>query len=104
MFENFKKFSSLFMLFLILILIITGLGLEYEDKAESPVQEHIEENYEETGATNLVESVLLDLRAYDTFGEVIIIYIAIVGVVILGKKLRLDDEKQSEKEKSEGDR
>ncbi|MEF8873412.1 MAG: hydrogen gas-evolving membrane-bound hydrogenase subunit E [Candidatus Thermoplasmatota archaeon] len=89
--EKVEKIKSAFTLALIIaaaLIIISGLSLNYEDKADSEVQEHIEENYEETGAINLVEAVLLDLRAYDTFGEVMVIYIAIAGVIILGKKLR----------------
>ncbi len=95
--ERTKKLVSLGVVLIIGLLIITGLGLEYQDKEASPVQEYLEENYEETGAVNLVESVLLDLRAYDTFGEVIILYIAIAGVIILGKELRKNKDPGGEK-------
>ncbi len=95
--ERTKKLVSLGVVLIIGLLIITGLGLEYQDKEDSPVQEYLEENYEETGAVNLVESVLLDLRAYDTFGEVIILYIAIAGVIILGKELRKNKDPGGEK-------
>ncbi len=88
-----KKIITLFLVLTIVLLIITGLNLEYEDKEESPWDQFVKENYEETGAVNLIEAVLLDFRGYDTFGEVMILYIAISGVIIIGKEMKKGDSK-----------
>jgi len=71
----------------ICVLLIQGMDLDHEDKSDSPLTEFYVENYEETGAINLVEAILFDYRGYDTFGELLVLYIAITGIIILGKEI-----------------
>ena len=40
-----------------------------------------------TGATNLVASVILDLRAYDTRGEATILFTAVIGVLAIVRRV-----------------
>lgn len=48
-----------------------------------------------TGATNLVASVILDFRAYDTLGEVTVLFTAVIGVFVVLRKIgRIKDEKR----------
>lgn len=59
---------------------------------ESPVNNEVSERYiekgvEETGAINFVTGMILDYRAFDTFGESCVLFIATICVQIL---LRLD--------------
>ncbi len=50
---------------------------------------YIEEGLEKTGAANLVASVILDFRAYDTLGEATVLFTTIIGAtVILRKKTK----------------
>ena len=52
-------------------------------------QRYIEGGLRETGAANLVASVILDYRAYDTLGEATVLFTAIIGAtVILRKKTK----------------
>ena len=44
---------------------------------------YIEESMKETGLPNMVTSVLASYRGYDTFGEVVVIITAAIGVLIL---------------------
>jgi len=76
------------------------MDLGHEDKSESPLTEFYVENYEETGAVNLVEAILFDYRGYDTFGELLVLYIAIAGVIILGKEIIKPKEKDERGEKT----
>jgi len=46
-------------------------------------QEYLRRGLEETGAANLVMSVLLDFRAYDTLGEATILFTAILGAIVV---------------------
>lgn len=47
----------------------------------------IERGRAETGASNLVTSIYLGYRAFDTLGETIVLFAVVTGVVfILGKK------------------
>ena len=80
-----KEFITLALVLMIAVLLLHGLQMTYEDKEISEVDEYYKEHQEKTGADNLVEAILLDYRAYDTFGEVMVLYIAIAGVIILGK-------------------
>jgi multisubunit Na+/H+ antiporter MnhB subunit len=50
---------------------------------------YIEKGLQNTGAANIVSSVILDYRAYDTLGEATVLFTAIIGAtVILRKKAR----------------
>jgi len=40
-----------------------------------------------TGATNLVASVILDFRAYDTLGEATVLFTAVIGVLALVRRV-----------------
>lgn len=87
-----KRVFTAVLVVAICVLLLQGMSLEHEDKADSPMFDHYVENHEETGAVNLVEAILLDYRAYDTFGEVLVLYISISGIIILGKKILKEKE------------
>lgn len=60
---------------------------------------YIKEGLATTGATNLVSSVILDYRAYDTLGEATILFTAVVGVLAVVR--RIGRKKTYEKVKEE---
>lgn len=74
-------------LVLLAIAMLAGLlQLPPPGSAESPVQRHATAEYaaaaaERGGVTNLVTAVLLDYRALDTFGEVSVIFAALIAVL-----------------------
>ena len=53
-------------------------------------QHYLEAGLQETGATNLVASVILDYRAFDTLGEATVLFTVVMGVLAIvrtvGKK------------------
>lgn len=52
-------------------------------------QTYISEGLAKTGAANIVASVILDFRAYDTLGETTVLFTTIIGAtVILRKKAK----------------
>ena len=56
---------------------------------ENASNTYIEQGLKETGAANLVASVILDYRAYDTLGEATVLFTSIIGAtVILRKKTK----------------
>lgn len=81
-----------------IVLLILGLTLAVSympgiGNAAAPANNevaarYIEKGLEETGATNFVTGMILDYRAFDTFGESCVLFIATICVQIL---LRLDD-------------
>lgn len=48
---------------------------------------YISNAMEETGAANIVTSILLDFRAYDTLGEVTVLFTSIVGAIAVLRKI-----------------
>ena len=55
----------------------------------SASQTYIEKGLDDTGAANIVASVILDYRAYDTLGEATVLFTSIIGAtVILRRKAK----------------
>ena len=79
----------------LLIVIATGAVLIYGTldmpafgDPNAPAQAHVAPRYilesgKEIGVPNIVTSVLASYRGYDTFGEVVVIFTAAIGVLIL---------------------
>jgi len=55
-------------------------------------QHYLDAGLQETGAANLVASVILDYRAFDTLGEATVLFTAVMGVLVIvrtvGRKKR----------------
>jgi multisubunit Na+/H+ antiporter MnhB subunit len=47
---------------------------------------YVEAGLQETGAANLVASVILDFRAYDTLGEATVLFTSIIGATVIMRK------------------
>lgn len=78
--------------FLILLLLMTVNALPQFGDPDAPVNNEVSERYieqglEETGAVNIVAGMILDYRAFDTFGESCVLFVATCCVMIL---LRVD--------------
>lgn len=93
----------------LLIVTITGLALaygtydipRYGDPA-NPIHHHVaplylEQALAETGAPNIVSSVLASYRGYDTLGETTVVFTAAIGVLLLigGARRRRSDKDDS---------
>jgi multicomponent Na+:H+ antiporter subunit B len=60
---------------------------------------YIREGVAKTGAVNLVGSVILDFRAYDTLGEATILFTAVIGVLAIVRRIgrkKVDEEIKEE--------
>lgn len=42
----------------------------------------------QTGASNAVSAILLDFRAYDTLGEILVLFATISGVMLIARRER----------------
>ena len=66
---------------------LPDFGTAAFSQAEKPAsQVYIEKGIEDTGATNIVASVILDYRAYDTLGEATVLFTSIIGATVLLRK------------------
>jgi len=46
-------------------------------------RKYIEEGVQDTGAVNIVAGMILDYRAFDTFGEACVLFVAVVAILVL---------------------
>lgn len=79
----------------LLVVFTTGAALFYATldmprfgDPEAPIHQHVAPHYlqdslEEVGPPNVVTSVLASYRGYDTLGEVVVIFTAGIGVMLL---------------------
>lgn len=95
----------------LLIVCLTGVALVYgvHDIAlvgdpDAPAHQHVADRYiakgqAETGVPNLVTAVLASYRGFDTLGEVVVIFTAGIGVMLLlGGTLRREKDTAAKKE------
>lgn len=103
LFKSFYRIMSLvFCAVLIGVLLFTVSYLPPAGNASNPDNNEVSERYiesglQETGAVNIVTGMILDYRAFDTFGESNVLFIATCTVLIL---LRLDKKKKEDGELS----
>lgn len=86
-----KIIMSVALSLILIIMLLYGVAdlPEFGDP-NSPVNNYVSERYlgnglEETGAMNLITGVILDYRAYDTFGESTVLFTSVISVLILLK-------------------
>lgn len=75
---------------IVLFLLRTVVALPPFGAADNPYnnevsQRYIESGIEETGAINFVAGMILDYRAFDTFGESTVLFVAACSVILLMK-------------------
>jgi len=88
----------------LVVVVITGalliygtLDMPYFGSADAPIHGHVAPRYindsmQEIGVPNIVTSVLASYRAFDTFGEVVVIFTAGIGVLTLLSVVRLPED------------
>jgi len=77
--------------FIALFLVIAAKALRDLPDFGFPIMKvastYLKEGLPRTGATNLVASVILDFRAYDTLGEATVLFTAVIGVLAVVRKI-----------------
>ncbi|MCR5330375.1 MAG: hypothetical protein K6E62_04205 [Lachnospiraceae bacterium] len=89
---------------LAILLTATVLNLPAVGQISNPDNNEVSERYiekgiEETGAVNFVAGMILDYRAFDTFGESNVLFVATICVTVMlrisGKKKRKEEKKDA---------
>jgi multisubunit Na+/H+ antiporter MnhB subunit len=86
-----KKMLSLALLLIFFsFLLLVSLKIhDFGEPKEKAMDEYFVENAQnETGANNVVTSVVFDYRGYDTLGEATVLFSAVTGVSVLFRRLR----------------
>ena len=106
-YKNFRRFykiaSVICCLALVAILLVAVSYLPPVGSAQNPssnevAAKYIEDGLQDTGAVNIVTGMILDYRAFDTFGESNVLFIATCTVLIL---LRSDKKKEQHQGEAE---
>ena len=63
-----------------------GESVAMDRTPDSASMTYVEEGIEDTGAANIVSSIILDYRAYDTLGEATVLFTSIIGATVLLRK------------------
>jgi len=84
-------FYQMTAIFLVVFLFFLSPVLKHLPDFGSPIMRmsgpYLKEGLARTGAANLVASVILDFRAYDTLGEAAVLFTAVIGVVAVLRKI-----------------
>ncbi len=88
---------------IIFVLLFTTANLPAFGDASNPennevTARYIEQGLEETGAVNMVTGMILDYRAFDTFGESCVLFIASCCVLVLLRIDKTDEKRKREEE------
>lgn len=54
--------------------------------SDSASRTYLQQGLQKTGAANIVSSVILDFRAYDTLGEATVLFTSIIGATVILRK------------------
>ena len=103
-FRRFYKIASILCCAALILILLTAVSyLPPVGATDNPANnevaaKYIEDGLQDTGAVNIVTGMILDYRAFDTFGESNVLFIATCTVLIL---LRSDKKKDKRQELTE---
>lgn len=79
------------LLFIVFFLIFAYFAFKELPNFGTPImrvaQQYIDLGLVKTGATNIVASIILDFRGYDTLGEATILFTAVMGVLTIIRRI-----------------
>lgn len=89
---------SLFAVLAFTIYFLPDFGVANNPENNEVVERYVEKGLEETGAVNIVAGMILDYRAFDTFGESCVLFIASSCVFIM---LKIGDNRLEKKKREQ---
>jgi len=82
-----KNYYYIVLLIIMTILIIGSIRPEYVNPRNLDyINYYLDHGVSDTGAINLVASIYLDYRAYDTLMETVVLFMAVMGVTFILRK------------------
>jgi len=87
--NTFAVVSSL--VFLGLFLVLASYAFlempEFGEPLLRTSQHYLDNGLAETGASNIVTAIILDYRAYDTLGEVTVLFVSVLGAIVIMRRI-----------------
>ncbi|KYK36122.1 MAG: hypothetical protein HXS46_16390 [Theionarchaea archaeon] len=76
------------------IILIANIPIQYGGPLSEVAVQYTKRSLQDTEASNMVAAILADYRLYDTLGEAVVLFAAILGVtMILGRDHHKTDQK-----------
>ena len=79
------------LLFIVSFLFIAFFALKDLPSFGAPIMrvanEYIAQGLDKTGAANIVAAIILDFRGYDTLGEATVLFTAVIGVLVVIRRI-----------------
>jgi multisubunit Na+/H+ antiporter MnhB subunit len=85
-----KIIGAVALLIIFSFFLFTGLKLHtFGEPKERAMDDYFIKNAQnESGANNVVTSIVFDYRGYDTLGEATVLFSAVTGVLVLFRRLK----------------
>jgi Multisubunit Na+/H+ antiporter, MnhB subunit len=84
-----KPLAIVLVVAVFLIVLLPAFGLSFgEPRTSSTDDYYIENTQEETGSSNAVTAVVFDYRGFDTLGEATVLFIAVLGIIMLFRRIK----------------
>ena len=73
----------------VLIVLLPAFGLTFGEPRTAVTDDYYIDNTQtETGSANAVTAVVFDYRGFDTLGEATVLFVAVLGVIMLFRRVR----------------
>lgn len=81
-----RVLNLIFLIMISIVLVVTVSEMPVFSEPGNPsnnevIQRYLENAVEETGAINVIASIILDYRAFDTLGEGTVLFVAIAAAL-----------------------
>jgi len=89
--KNILTYAALLIFAAGMLLCMTGL--EFGNPAYTDMDDYMVENGQVlTGGNNIVTDIVFDFRGFDTLGEATVLFTAVLGIGLIFRRLREDEE------------
>jgi multicomponent Na+:H+ antiporter subunit B len=77
-----KELASILLVLALGIVLV--IGMDFQASPPDDLKNYYLQNgVEETGSANLVSSIYLGYRAFDTLGESVVLFLAVMGIITI---------------------
>ncbi|MBN1595180.1 hypothetical protein JW933_04560 [candidate division FCPU426 bacterium] len=79
------------------VYVTTSGQLQFGKPAQTRMDDYfLRHGQEQTGANNIVTAVVFDFRGFDTLGEATVLFVVVLGVGMLFRKLMAEEEEEEQ--------
>lgn len=84
-----KPIAIILVLAVIAIILVPALGITVGNPANTTTDDYYIDHTEvETGSANAVTAIVFDYRGFDTLGEATVLFIAVLAVIMLFRRIK----------------